>query len=84
MSTWNDTRVTEPPKDRPVLMIARLNVDGDKLRPMVGEWLESEHEWRPTVNDVGTELIVSYWMEIPEMPVPSAQSEPSGAEARPG
>jgi hypothetical protein len=33
-----------------------------------GLWHPSEEEWRPTVNDLGTELIVFYWMDIPELP----------------
>jgi hypothetical protein len=65
---WNDAKVIGPPKDRPVLMLARLNTDGETVGPVVGAWLESNHEWRPTVHDLGTELIVSYWMEIPELP----------------
>jgi hypothetical protein len=65
---WQNAALVEPPTDRPVLMLARLNTDGEKVGPVVAFWHPSEEEWRPTVNDLGTELIVFYWMDIPELP----------------
>jgi hypothetical protein len=65
---WKNAALDPPPKDRPVLMLAKLNTDGETVGPVVGAWSESNHEWRPTVHDLGTELMVFYWMEIPELP----------------
>ena len=47
---------------------ARLNDDGSESGPVVGYWCTFNHEWRPVLNDNGTELVVDYWAEIPELP----------------
>ena len=62
---WKGAR--EPPKDgRPILMIARLNIDGEKPQAMVGHW--HQQEWRAIPIDQGTQLVLFYWMELPELP----------------
>jgi hypothetical protein len=63
--TWKDA-ASAPTDGRPLLLIARLNIDGEKLGPIVGHWHQTEDEWRLTTNDSGTELIISRWMEIPK------------------
>jgi hypothetical protein len=64
---WNSPN--DAPKDgRPILMIARLVVDGEKPRAMVGHWHPTEHEWRASPIDQGEKLMLFYWMEIPELP----------------
>ena len=57
------------PKDGTnVLLIARLNIQGEEPGPVVGHWLKAVEEWRPAPDplDRGTELIPSFWTEIPE------------------
>jgi len=67
MREWKSA--SEPPNDgRPILMIARLNIDGEKPQAMVGHWHLTEHEWRAIPIDQGTKLMLFYWMELPELP----------------
>jgi hypothetical protein len=49
-------------------LYARLNVDGEKGAPVVGFWSVANNQWRLAANDTGTELIVEYWAEIPQLP----------------
>jgi len=59
----------DAPKDgRPILMIARLNIHGEKPKAMVGYWHLTQHQWRAIPADQGTELKLFYWTELPELP----------------
>jgi hypothetical protein len=70
-SLWKP--ISSAPKDGTrVLLFARLNTDGAKLGPVVGYWHTTEDEWRLEPHDTGTELMPTYWMEIPKIPTGSA------------
>jgi hypothetical protein len=62
-------QVADAPRDgRPLLLWARLNVDGCEFERIVGCWDKSNDEWRLKINDTGTELKVRFWMELPHPP----------------
>ncbi len=61
------------PKDgTKVLLIARLDIQGEEPGPVVGHWLKTVEEWRPVPDllDKGTKLISSYWTGFPEFDRP--------------
>jgi hypothetical protein len=68
---WNDARLFPPPKDgSSYLLLARIDVDGERPWPIVGHW-DSVLEWRSSAGEPGLKLVdISLWMAIPEIPVP--------------
>jgi hypothetical protein len=62
---WNDARLFPPPKDgSSYLLLARIDVDGER------HW-DSVLEWRSSAGEPGLKLVdKSHWMAIPEIPVP--------------
>jgi hypothetical protein len=68
---WNDARLFPPPKDgSSYLLLARIDVDGERPWPIVGHW-DSVLEWRSSAGEPGLKLVdISHWMAIPEIPVP--------------
>jgi hypothetical protein len=69
---WNDARLFEPPKDgSSYLLIARIDVQGERPWPVVGHWEMAVEEWRVSTHDTGRKLVdISHWMAIPEIPGP--------------
>jgi hypothetical protein len=69
---WNDARLFEPPKDgSSYLLIARIDVQGERPWPVVGHWEMAVGEWRVSTHDTGLKLVdISHWMAIPEIPSP--------------
>jgi hypothetical protein len=66
---WNSDMANAPKDGNPVLLFARLNIDGAVPGPVVGFWHLTEHEWRPLPHDPeGTELYPSHWAKIPDLP----------------
>lgn len=69
-TVWKDK--SSAPKDgNPVLLIARLNIDGAKFNPVVGRWLKSDEQWRSDpqdLNEKGVDLVIKCWAPIPELP----------------
>jgi hypothetical protein len=67
---WNDARLFAPPKDgSSYLLIARIDVQGERPWPVVGHWELTVEEWRVSTHDTGPRLVdISHWMAIPEIP----------------
>jgi hypothetical protein len=66
---WIDAKVNQPPLDgKPRLLMVRFHPDVPTVSPVVGIFRELSWQWRLSTNDLGQELFVDYWMEIPELP----------------
>jgi hypothetical protein len=76
---WNAANLIEPPRDgSSYLLMARIDVDGERRWPVVGHW-NSVEEWQ--VSAGGLKLVdISYWMAIPEIPTSAKKPYPEEAD----
>jgi len=78
---WNAANLIEPPRDgSSYLLMARIDVDGEREWPVVGHW-DPVDEWKVSAGRSSLKLVdIGYWMAIPEIPSSSQKPYPEESD----